>query len=313
MSNHSKFQRGSGCYACEICTRQTRNTGDQAMGSKLCPECWEAAGNENEFQDGYITEEELRAKLVKLRDYVVSKGGNAQSFADSMMVSLPPYNPSAAASAQTTDEVTVMKTYTNKSNAARAAKSANGGSLNGLELKGKEGAWYYTDAAKAVSGADLDMRAGAKGTKAPAKKAAKKAVPAKAAKKAAKAVQKRPYPKHAHSVKERKVRADARSVGVEYDVRNGPTQGRIVGYHIDEDRETKHGVKRRSSGTIGGRLWAIFDKMAAKAGGAAKLEIGVVKESPLVDGFNANKVLIEFYVWRKFNGVRGRGKKQKVA
>lgn len=290
MSNHSKFLRGSGCYACEICGRQTRNNGEQAMGSKLCPECWDAAGAENEFQDGYIDEAELRRKLLNIRAEVVRKGGNAQAFNDAMMIELN--EPSAAVSAQTTDEATAMKTYTNKSNAARAAKASNGGNLNGLELKGKEGAWYYDKPAAAHTHGPATP---------PAKKAAKKAVPAKAVKKAAKKAVKKAAPRKATQHAE------------EYDVRNGPTQGRIVGYHIDEDRETKHGVKRRSSGTIGGRLWAIFDKMAAKAGGAAKLEIGVVKESAAVADFNANKVLIEFYVWRKFNGVRGRGKKQKVA
>lgn len=156
-----------------------------------------------------------------------------------------------------------MKTYTSKSNAARAAKKANGGKLTDLELKGKTGAWYYVS-----------------------KKAAKKA-PAKKARKAA-------------------------PVRQEYDPKHGPKQGRISGYHIDEDREEKHGVTRRSTGTIGGSLWAIYDRMAAKAGGPAKLLIADVKVSPLVSEYNANKVVIEFYYWRRFNGVRGRGRKQKV-
>lgn len=174
-----------------------------------------------------------------------------------------------------------MKTYTNKSNAARAAKQANGGNLDGMVLKGTEGAWYYE-----------------KGTSAPAKKAPAK----KAVKKAAKKVARKAASKPARA-----------AVVEEYDVKHGPTQGRISGYHIDEERPVKHGVKKRSNGTIGGRLWAIFDTMAEKAGGPAKLEIAVVKESPKVAEFNKNKVLIEFYLWRKHNGVRGRGRKQKVA
>lgn len=223
-----------------------------------------------------------------------------------------------------------MKTFTNKSNAARAAKKSNGGTLTGFELKGEEGAWYYapkagqpaqvpTSKAKksaapewavaqaaadkeaavatAKRGGPVDPRLTAADMKnagvkaAPAPKPAKKAVPAKkAAKKAAK-----------------------KTAAVQYDPKSGPTQGRITGYHIDADRDEKHGVKRRSAGTIGGRLWAIFDKLSAKAGGPQKLEIGVVKESKDVAGFNANKVVIEFYYWRRYHGVRGRGKKQKVA
>lgn len=37
----------------------------------------------------------------------------------------------------------MSKTYTNKSNAARAAKKANGGTLEGLRLEGTAGAWHY--------------------------------------------------------------------------------------------------------------------------------------------------------------------------
>lgn len=171
-----------------------------------------------------------------------------------------------------------IKTYTNKSNAARAAKKANNGTLDGLTLLGTEGAWYY-------------------GTKpAPAKKSAPaKKAPAKktAAKKAA------PVRKAAQQTEE-------------YDVKHGPTQGRIRGYHIDTDRDERHGVKRRSAGTIGGRLWAIFAKLSAAAGGPEKLEIAAVKENKEIALFNKNKVLIEFYLWRRYMGVRGRGRKQKV-
>src|SRR5690606_36775400 len=127
------------------------------------------------------------------------------------------------------------------------------------------------------------------------------------------AAKKAPAKKAAKKVAAKKAAPRKAAPAEEYDVKHGPTQGRISGYHIDADRDEKHGVKRRSAGTIGGRLWAIFDTMAAKAGGAEKLEIAVVKESKLVADFNANKVVIEFYYWRRYHGVRGRGKKQKVA
>ena len=65
-------------------------------------------------------------------------------------------------------------------------------------------------------------------------------------------------------------------------------------------------MKRRSAGTIGGRLWALFDTLCAQAGAAEKLEIAVVKANPHAQLFNRNKVVIEFYQWRKFNGISGR-------
>ena len=219
-----------------------------------------------------------------------------------------------------------MKTYTNKSNAARAAKAANGGNLNGLELRGQEGAWYYAPAERQAPSEPAAALSPSMGTptngkakkSAPAKKAAQPVPLARTA-----AVQKvldsskpkAPAKKAVKKVAAKKA-APARKPAAEreeYDVKHGPTQGRISGYHIDTDRDEKHGVKRRSAGTIGGRLWAIFDKLAAKAGGAEKLEIAVVKEHKDVVDFNANKVVIEFYYWRRYHGVRGRGKKQKVA
>lgn len=235
-----------------------------------------------------------------------------------------------------------MKTYTNKSNAARAAKAANGGTLTGLELLGEEGAWYYAPKAgqpdnrpklppktkvavpvtvSKVPGittmvfdpAAMSPSIGTSAvTEVPAKKAPAKPVPlARTA--AVQKVLNSAKPKTPAKKVATKKAAPARKPSEVYDVKNGPTQGRISGYHIDTDRDEKHGVKRRSAGTIGGRLWAIFDKLAAKAGGPEKVEIALAKESPLVADFNGNKVVIEFYYWRRYNGVRGRGKKQKVA
>lgn len=219
-----------------------------------------------------------------------------------------------------------MKTYTNKSNAARSAKQANGGTLNGLTLMGSEGAWYYAKlddvgdnhtAAPAMS-SSLGTPVAAKAKKSapakkavPAKKSAGAAKPATASSR--KASTKPATKKAAKKAPAKKAARKAAAPAQEYDVKNGPTQGRISGYHIDQDRDEKHGVKRRSAGTIGGRLWAIFDKLAAKAGSAKDLLIATVKESPLVADFNDNKVVIEFYYWRRYHGVRGRGRKQKVA
>lgn len=226
-----------------------------------------------------------------------------------------------------------MKTYANKSNAQRAAKAANSGDLNGFTLHGKEGAWYYAKTQQDAAGhiqelvpvTDHDRRSGTvlgNGLGAPVAAKAKKAAPAKKApvmtrtavvQKMIDSTKKKAVKKAIKKIAAKKAPVRKATAVVEYDVKRGPTQGRISGYHIDADRAEKHGVKRRSAGTIGGRLWATFDKLAAKAGGPAKLEIAVVKASKDVADFNANKVVIEFYYWRRFHGVRGRGKKQKVA
>lgn len=140
--------------------------------------------------------------------------------------------------------------------------------------------------------------------------ATKKAASAK--KTAAKPAPKAPKPPKAVRATPKAPVPKAPKVEQPYDVKTGPKQGRIRGYHIDAERLTAHGVVRRSAGTIGGRLWAIFDKMAEKVDSVADLKISEVKAAKDVEGFNMNKVAIEFYLWRKFQGVRGRGSKQKV-
>jgi hypothetical protein len=78
MKRHNGFERGmGGTFPCDVCDRQTRHTGEQALGCNLCPECWNAAGIENEWQDGMIEEAEAIAQLREYRDAAVAKGGDA--------------------------------------------------------------------------------------------------------------------------------------------------------------------------------------------------------------------------------------------
>jgi len=84
----SKFRKGQGCYNCRICGRKTRDTGDQAIGSELCPHCWEMGGEENSFQDGYLSEEELREKLWPMVRECVAKGGDRDSILKSLMIEM---------------------------------------------------------------------------------------------------------------------------------------------------------------------------------------------------------------------------------
>ena len=50
---HDKFIKGSGCYECRSCGKQTRDTGEGEVSARLCLSCWNAAGLENEHNDGH--------------------------------------------------------------------------------------------------------------------------------------------------------------------------------------------------------------------------------------------------------------------
>jgi hypothetical protein len=52
MTNRNGFRKGETTFKCSCCTRLTRHTGVQSIGSESCPECYELAGIYNECQDG---------------------------------------------------------------------------------------------------------------------------------------------------------------------------------------------------------------------------------------------------------------------
>jgi hypothetical protein len=87
---------------------------------------------------------------------------------------------------------------------------------------------------------------------------------------------------------------------------------------LEKVRPEAHGVQRKSTGTVGAQLWELFDKLLAKLqakdkkAGAKDLALSQVRGAGEEAGFNSTTVALAFYQWRRFNGVRGRGKKQKV-
>lgn len=171
----------------------------------------------------------------------------------------------------------MSKTYTNKSNAARAAKKANNGTLDGLVLKGTEGAYFYEAEAKPapkpapapVANLTPSMGTPTTGKAKPGKKApAPKVVPL------------------AHTPRA----AAATSTGPKY--------------RIEKDRDTQNGITRPSAGTKCGDVWAFLDK-AAK-GNPASLTLAGLKAVAADQGFNVTNAVIEFYRWRRFNGIVGR-------
>lgn len=73
--NVNRFQKGSGVYACGVCSRQTRSTGrgdNEHVG--LCEECYDIAGIENEISDNGSTPE-LLAEIETLKAACIAKGG----------------------------------------------------------------------------------------------------------------------------------------------------------------------------------------------------------------------------------------------
>lgn len=77
MKANSLMKRGSGIFKCECCGRQTRDTGAQAVGSRLCPQCWELSGYYNEYQDGVSEDwgDDVKASIRNWCAEIVAKGG----------------------------------------------------------------------------------------------------------------------------------------------------------------------------------------------------------------------------------------------
>lgn len=176
----------------------------------------------------------------------------------------------------------MSKTYTNKSNAARAAKKANNGTLDGLVLKGTEGAWYY----------EAEAKPAAKPAPAPvANLSASMGTPT-----AGKA---KPAPK-ARSVELNRVKTFS-ACPSDVAARMAPTGPK---YRIEKDRATQNGITRPSAGTKCGDVWDFLDK-AAK-GNPATLTLASLKTVASDQGFNVTNAVIEFYRWRRFNGIVGR-------
>lgn len=71
------FHKGSAVFKCNVCGRGTRDTGVQSAGNRICPQCFELAGLENEVSDGYRTLAEARDEAISLIAAIEAKGGDA--------------------------------------------------------------------------------------------------------------------------------------------------------------------------------------------------------------------------------------------
>lgn len=74
----------------------------------------------------------------------------------------------------------------------------------------------------------------------------------------------------------------------------------------DKERPSRRGVTRPLPGGLCDAVWAELDKIYARRKKAPPtlheiLEIGRKK------GWNTNNTRVEYYCWRKYNGIEGRG------
>lgn len=77
---------------------------------------------------------------------------------------------------------------------------------------------------------------------------------------------------------------------------------------VEKDRPEQNGIKRPSAGGACRAVWDKCDELREENGGeipTAK-QVRAVAESM---GWNMNNAMIEFYQWRKYNGITGRAKK----
>lgn len=85
-----------------------------------------------------------------------------------------------------------------------------------------------------------------------------------------------------------------------------PAPATGTGLKIEKDRDEQNGIKRPS---IGGKCRAIWDALDAHAESTGDDPTAKdVKALAAEQGWNPNNASIEFYQWRKFNGVNSKPK-----
>lgn len=80
------------------------------------------------------------------------------------------------------------------------------------------------------------------------------------------------------------------------------------GLRIEKDRPERNGVKRPSAGGKCRAVWDALDAYRAEVGEVPSAS--VVRELAADMGWNPNNASIEFYQWRKYNGITGRTPKR---
>lgn len=74
-----------------------------------------------------------------------------------------------------------------------------------------------------------------------------------------------------------------------------------TGLKIEKDRPEQHGIKRPSIGGKCRAIWDALDEYRAETGELPTSK--TVKELAADSGWNPNNASIEYYQWRKYNGI----------
>lgn len=77
---------------------------------------------------------------------------------------------------------------------------------------------------------------------------------------------------------------------------------------VEKDRPEQNGIRRPSAGGMCRAVWDKCDELR-EAGGGHPPEAKAVRAAAEAVGWNMNNAMIEFYQWRKYNGITGRAKK----
>lgn len=80
-----------------------------------------------------------------------------------------------------------------------------------------------------------------------------------------------------------------------------PEQPTGTGLKIEKDRPEQNGIKRPSAGGKCRAIWDALDEYRAETGELPTSK--TVKELATDSGWNPNNASIEYYQWRKFNGI----------
>lgn len=79
-------------------------------------------------------------------------------------------------------------------------------------------------------------------------------------------------------------------------------------YTIEKDRPEQNGIKRPSAGGLCRAVWDAMDEQRAANNGDTP-STQQVRDLALMHNWNPNNAMIEYYQWRKYNGITGRAKK----
>jgi hypothetical protein len=90
------------------------------------------------------------------------------------------------------------------------------------------------------------------------------------------------------------------------------TSQRVTGLKIEKNREARNGVRMPSVGGMCRAVWDALSNMMThdEASGTATVPtVADIKKLAEEKGWNVNNASIEYYQWRKWHGITGRGKK----